>query len=178
MTDPGPTPVVLIVLDVDGVLNRLPDDRTEPAVMVQRSDGRSFPIRVDPAVIAALDDLVQRPGVSLGWLTTWGDDVSKLVPDAFGGKLGGGYVIAERPDDIFVPIDWKLRALLIHLEELGNPPYVWADDDAVNAALLLRPTFAIDTATKRLLIDTAPEMGMTLEHVAAIESFIDKALSG
>ncbi|MBC7763530.1 MAG: hypothetical protein H7201_17430 [Candidatus Saccharibacteria bacterium] len=172
-----PAAVVLIVLDVDGVLNRLPANQDEPAVPVTRRDGRSFPIRVDRAVIAALDEQVQRPGVRLGWLTTWGEDLDRLVIDAFNEMLSGGYVIAERPDEIFVPMDRKLRALLVHLEELGNPPYVWADDDAVNAALLFRPTFAIDTAGKRLLFDTDPEAGLTLEQVAAIETFIDLALS-
>jgi hypothetical protein len=167
---------VLIVLDVDGVLNRLPADQDERATHVTRSDGRSFPIRVDRAVIAALDEQVRRPGVRLGWLTTWGKDVDRLVSDAFNGMLSDGYVIAERPDEIFVAMDWKLRALLLHLEEQGYPPYVWADDDAVNAALLFRPAFKMEMARERLLFDTDAERGLTLSDVEKIRQFLDLAL--
>ena len=59
-------PDALIVLDVDGVLNRLVSDQNEPAISVTRRNGTSFPIRVDLEVIAALENQVQRPGVRIG----------------------------------------------------------------------------------------------------------------
>jgi hypothetical protein len=165
--------IVLIILDVDGVLNRMPEDQDEPATQVSRSDGRSFPIRADLAVIAALDEQVRRPGVRLCWLSTWGKDVDRVVSHAFNGMLSGGHVIAERPDGKFVPMDWKLRALLLHLEEHGHPPFVWADDDAVIAAALFRPEFKLETAGERLLFDTDPETGLTLADVEEIRQFLD-----
>ena len=91
--------------------------------------------------------------------------------------LSGGYVIAERLNDIFVPMDWKLRALLDHLEALGHPSYVWADDDAVSAALLLRPTFASCLHSERLLLATEREIGMTLGDVSQTQRFLDRVES-
>jgi hypothetical protein len=155
-------PTVLIALDVDGVLNRIPESRVAPvdAVWIVRRNGEGYWI-----------DAPQ-----LGWLTTWGDDVDLLVEGAFAGLLAGGNVIASRPDEIFVPIDWKLRALLEHLDQIGNPSYVWADDDAVAEALLFRPSFADSSGRgggPRLLIDTAPQTGLTMSDVDRIRAFID-----
>lgn len=176
---PSAQPSVLVVLDVDGVLNRIltGDEPPVRAAWVTRRNGYGYWIDSDPEVITALDRELRRPGVRLGWLTSWGDDVDLLVANAFGGLLAGGYVIATRPDEIFVAIDWKLRALLVHLEALGNPPYVWADDDAVAEALLFRPAFADSSGQggqPRLLIDTDRHEGLTMTEVDAIREFIDR----
>jgi hypothetical protein len=171
-------PTVLIALDVDGVLNRIPESRVAPvdAVWIVRRNGEGYWIDAPHDVLKALDGQLRRPGVQLGWLTTWGDDVDLLVEGAFAGLLAGGNVIASRPDEIFVPIDWKLRALLEHLDQIGNPSYVWADDDAVAEALLFRPSFADSSGRgggPRLLIDTAPQTGLTMSDVDRIRAFID-----
>ena len=171
----GQPPEVWIVLDVDGVLNRLPGQQDTPSLLVTRRDGKNFPIRVDLAVMAALNELVQPPGVRLGWLTTWGSDVDHLFADAFDGMLASGQVVTERPDEIFVPMDWKLRALLIHLEHRAHPRYVYADDDAVNAALLFNPESTGDSAKERLLFDPDPTIGLTVANVRQVQEFMDRA---
>lgn len=165
---------VLVVLDVDGVLNQLPGraDLQGRGEWVSRRDGSRFLIRVDAQVVRALDEQVQRPGVNLGWLTTWDVDVKQLIIGPFGGQLSGGYVIAARPDGIFIPSDWKLRALLLHLEDLGNPPYAWADDEAIAEALLFRPSFA-SAKGQRLLLNTDPTTGLTLTDVDKLRHFVD-----
>lgn len=179
----APMKQVFVILDVDGVLNQLvtPQGEGPGWHWVERRSGKGYWIHVDREIIKALDEQLLRPGVSLGWLTTWDIDVDRLIAGPFEGRLSGGHVIAARPDDIFVPIDWKLRALLIHLDELGNPPYAWADDDAVNEALLFRPSFADGTGRgggERLLLPTDKEVGLTLDDVDQLREFIDRFAPG
>ena len=180
---PEAAPSVLIVLDVDGVLNQLmPETRDgDEGEWVTRRDGHSFRIRADVAVVEALDEQLKREGVGFGWLTTWDADVDLLIEGPFQGRLAGGYIVAARPNEIFIASDWKLRALLDHLDELGHPAYVWADDDAVKEAVLFRPAFASATGRGggvRLLLSTEKEMGLTLKDVGQIREFIDCAVSG
>lgn len=165
---------VLFILDVDGVLNKLPTHQNSPSTPVTDRHGRTYPMRIiDIEILDALEKITMRPNVSLAWLTTWGKDVQLLVDGLFQGRLDHGHILAERPDQIFVASDWKLRALLLHLETLHNPPIIWADDDAINAALMLRPDFAKRTDMKRLLLDPNPEVGLTLRDIEEIGEFLD-----
>jgi hypothetical protein len=181
-TGPDPDLKVLVAMDVDGVLNTyLPgepvaDRILRPGRWVPRGGRDSFYIQWNADVLQALDEQVHRPGVQLGWLTTWAADLVPLVHVGFEGRLSGGHIIAPRPEGTFVAEDWKHRALLDDLDLLGNPAYVWADDDAVRLAMMTRPAFADSTGRgggNRLLLPVAPEQGITLEDVDRIREFID-----
>ncbi|TIH32283.1 hypothetical protein D4765_15695 [Subtercola vilae] len=141
-------------------------------LVVLRESRGTFPIHVDLEVVRALDELVQRPNVALAWLTTWGRDVDLFIEGPLRGLLSGGYVI-ERTHPY--ASDWKLRALIEHQVELGRPAYVWVDDVAIGEARLLRPDFIRGPvpAGGRLLIETNPTVGLTLDQVDEIRRFID-----
>lgn len=170
---------VWIVLDVDGVINRLssPEERGPAARQVWSDrDQCSWWIDPDLEVLGRIDMLVRRPRVRLAWLTTWGHSVHAIT-DHFH-VLKGGRVLAERPTQRFVPADWKLTALLTFLEERENPPYVWADDDAVPDALTYRAQFKLGRAggEERLLLGPDPCAGLTCSDVTSMESFVDTIL--
>jgi hypothetical protein len=57
-----------------------------------------------------------------------------------------------------VPGDWKPRALLGHLDGLGDASYVWAD--AVDTTLVSRATFAWRRVVDRRPLDTDPSVGL------------------
>lgn len=181
-TAPDPDLAVLVALDVDGVLNTfIPGQPAaerilHPGRWVNRHGRDPLHIHFDSEIIDALEEQLARPGVRLGWLTTWAVDIEQLVTEAFDGRLSGGYVIAARPETLFVAEDWKHRALLDHLDEIGDPAYVWADDDAVELALMTRPAFADSSGRgggHRLLIKTDPEVGISWADIANIREFID-----
>lgn len=113
--------------------------------------------------------------MSLGWLTSWGRGVDAIIDELFAGKyLASGYVIGERLSSRYVAGSWKMDALISHLDEIGNPAYAWADDDAVDLALLDRQFLNGHLAGEpRLLLSPRPDVGLTLEHLAQIETFID-----
>ena len=164
---------VLVVLDFDGVLNRLPElfEPVRPGRQpVRGPDGRKFSVDVDLVVVQALDEQVRRPGVSLAWLTSWGRAIDNVIDEVLGGKyLIGGYVLAERLASRFVAGSWKMDALVSHIDEVGDPAFVWADDNAVRLAMGDRD-FANGVIGRepRLLLSTASSFGLTLEDVEAI----------
>jgi hypothetical protein len=179
---------LFVVMDVDGVLNRIPaaeedfsldqePDFGNAVVMDER--GIEFLIRPNLAVVHELDELVHQPGVQLCWLTTWGTAIDRLVERAFGGKLDGGTVIASRPQAEFVPIEWKLEALLAFLEEHGGLPYVWADDDAIAEALGYRMDFRSGEGggADRLLIAPDGHEGLSLDDIELVREFVQRVLS-
>lgn len=77
----------LVLLDVDGVLNALPQQGHLPAVSEEwqighaTADARSWPITFAPAAIKRIFSLHTRNAVELCWLTTWGEEAN--------GGLGG-----------------------------------------------------------------------------------------
>jgi hypothetical protein len=180
-TSPSPDLRMLVVLDVDGVLNtfvpgELAADRELRHGYWVTPEGRDpIHIQTNAEIIAALDEQLRRPGVQLGWLTTWAGDLEALITEAFRGRLAGGYVIAGRPEGTYVPEDWKHRALLEHLDEIGKPAYIWADDDAVALSLMTQPEYAAAT-NDRLLIDATPTTGITVDEVQQIADFITEHL--
>lgn len=110
-TEPDDRIRVLVVLDVDGVVNTfIPGEPAEQRILrpgrwVPRGGHEPLYIQFDAEVVDALDEQVQRSGVQLAWLTTWAPDLLPLISVAFDGRLSGGYVIAARPDGVFVAED-------------------------------------------------------------------------
>jgi hypothetical protein len=73
----------LLLLDVDGVLNALSDDGPTLAVWPHwqdgwaRAEGRRYPIRWAPEVVARLRSWHEQGRLELQWLTTWGHDANR-----------------------------------------------------------------------------------------------------
>lgn len=173
----GP-PLPVIFLDVDGVLNRMPAHIRQGRSWVSVPPSNGYWIDVDHVAIASLDALFREFSgrCELVWLTTWGREVV-LLEDVLRGTLRGGFVTAERPMGRFVAMSWKLNALVAHLADRDNPPFVWIDDEAISDAVLSSPDFAggkNQGGEPRLLIEPKPGDGITLEHIAAIRAFLDQ----
>ena len=72
----------LLLLDVDGVLNALPDSPDDLEVWPEwesgwaRADGSRYHITFSPAVIAQLLAWHESGQVEVQWLTTWGHDAN------------------------------------------------------------------------------------------------------
>ena len=170
---------VVVVLDLDGVLNRLPElsgSRKRSRQPVMGPTGERLRVDVSKSVARALDKQIRRPGVSLGWLTSWGRAVDHVLDEVFDGKyLTGGYVLAERLSFRYVAASWKMDALASHLLDLGSPAYCWADDDAVDLADL-DPEFRLGVIAggPRLLLSPVGSVGLTLDDVGRIGAFIDE----
>ena len=170
---------VVVVLDLDGVLNRLPAlsrSRRAGRQPVVGPTGERLRVDVSKRVARALDEQITRPGVGLAWSTSWGRAVDHILDEVFDGKyLTGGYVLAERPSFRYVAASWKLNALTSHLLEIGSPAYCWADDDAVDLANL-DPEFRLGVIAggPRLLLSPVGSVGLTLDDVGRIEAFIDE----
>jgi HAD domain in Swiss Army Knife RNA repair proteins len=168
-------PATLLCIDIDGVINALPRVARPGQVFVE-----VFWIDVDRPVIRELDRLVnQSPGLNteLAWLTTWGSSVEYLQR-AFRGRLGGGYVVAERPQGRYTSMGWKVTALTNYLAERGNPAYVWAEDEVIPLAIANHAGFAEGLVSaggdRRLLVQPDPEVGLTLDDVELIRAFVEE----
>jgi len=158
----------ILMLDVDGVLNILGDSADSASLpTVPGSNGRSLPIRmVADDVLDVLEAVVQRPGIWLGWLTTWGATVAHLEK-IMGGRLSAGFVVSERPSGYYAPIDWKLRGAMQLIEKHPGARVAWADDDA----------FAMgNLPLGSLVIAPRPELGLTLGQVQRISDHLTSAI--
>jgi len=160
----------ILMLDIDGVLNILGDAVDSSALpTVPGSKGRPLPIRmVADDVLDVLEAVVRRPGVWLGWLTTWGATVSHLE-EIMGDRLSGGFVVSERPSGYYVPADWKLKGALQLIEKHPGARVAWADDDA----------FAMGSPSGlpagSLVIAPRPELGLTLGQAQRIAAHLTQA---
>ena len=157
----------ILILDVDGVLNVL-GDTADPASLptVPGGGGRPLPIQmISIEVLDVLEAVVQRPGIWLGWLTTWGATVAHL-DEIMGGRLSGGFVVRERPSGYYAPIDWKLTGALQLIEKHSRAKVAWADDDA----------FAMgNLPAGGLVIAPRPELGLTLGQAQRIAEHLTPA---
>jgi hypothetical protein len=190
---------ILLALDIDGVLNTIDVEQWErnsragqsfqkamPIVkegfkrhLVRTSHGDKYWVDVNPQVIDALDTFVNRgsssSNIELGWLTTWGPNVRAFIEQALDGRLAGGFVLAKRPGQYRggVPSGWKSAAMRAQIATTGQP-WIWADDEEI-AMARMSPDFYEDPifAVPHLMFEPAPTVGLTLDDVAAMETFAE-----
>ena len=166
---PGPDAVVrgIVCLDFDGVLNKIGPSRRDRLPQVVKDD-RSWGIDLDADILARLDAVIQRPGIWLAWITTWSSQIS-LVRPLFNGRLEGGFVVAERPQGLYIDLGWKEQAVLRLAEQVPDAKLAWIDDTAVPKS------FRSGSATRKLpdalLIAPGSFKGLQMKEIAAIEEF-------
>ena len=99
-----------------------------------------------------------------------------VIEELFDGKyLAGGYILAERLTSRYVAGSWKMDALVSHLAEVGDPPFVWADDDAVRRAMGdYEFSCGVIGREPRLLMPLASSFGLLRRDVADVATFIDE----
>ena len=161
---------IAVLLDVGGVLNRIPPIDRTPVEANEFQDFRltarqGFPISYSPEMgrrLAGLDaDII--------WLTTWeaGDLVNKEIAPLFG--WGPLPVIPRADHDNRGSWWWKSSAAEEFL--LADPrPYVWLDDDLFDAERMGAIKWVESFNQPRLLI--SPKMGLTPSHLDQIEKWV------
>lgn len=163
---------MLIILDVDGTVSPV----RPPEELQHRYTMHSY-LSIDHELIAALDQLTHQPAVSVAWLTSWEPDgVRWLIDGPLAGRLDGPY-FTHVPDRLTRFAGWRARTLLRHLEGIRPDAIIWADDDAADDVSRRR----LDRAGYRhrhLLIQPDPNIGLTLDDVEAMKTFIDRVLGG
>lgn len=152
---------VLVVLDVDGTISPIPP-----------RDGSGEPRWATPVaepVLAALHELVGRPGVTLGWVTSWAPGMLQwLVRERLGGRLDAPYL----PDEDDWERGWRARAIVKTVAVTGVDAVVWIDDMAVRSTLMRGLGRAgLDPAV--LVIRPDRYIGVTLRQVRHAARFID-----
>lgn len=155
-------PRVLVVLDVDGTISPLPhpDGSGEPA---------SHVIPVPEPVLAALHDLTTRPGIMLGWTTSWVPRMLRwLVNERLDGRFDGPYL----PGDDNWDRGWRARSIVRTVADTGVDVVVWIDDMAVRSTLMRGLTRA-GLGPAVLVIRPDKYTGVTLRQVRHAARFID-----
>lgn len=174
------------LLDVDGVINAstaMPDTDVWPQWRTgwAAAVGSSWPITWAPPVVDAINRLFLAGRADIRWLTTWldeaNDSLGRLVglPElpvvprfnkagAGGGPHGFLGVRAGATDRW-----WKLAAARRLLDPQPHRPLVWTDDDLVWEADAR--VWAEQRQGPTLLVAPATDVGLTAEHLTAIDEF-------
>ncbi|MBD3941419.1 hypothetical protein IF188_06875 [Microbacterium sp. NEAU-LLC] len=152
---------VLVVLDVDGTISPIPP-----------RDGSGEPVWATPVaepVLAALHELVSRPGVMLGWVTSWAPGMLQwLVRERLGGRLDGPYL----PDEDDWDRGWRARSIVETVADTGVDTVVWIDDMAVRSTLM-RGLGRAGLEPAVLVIRPDMYIGVTLQQARHAARFID-----
>jgi hypothetical protein len=161
----------ILILDVDGVLNILGKEVDRASLpIVQGNSGRPLPIRmVDDKILDVLEEIVRRPGIWLGWLTTWGFGVVKLET-LLGGRLSGGFIVSERPSGEYSQAKWKLEAASQLANKYPTAAIAWADDAAITPAMLLTEPQLLANG---VLVSPLPEKGLTIAPASRIATHLN-----
>lgn len=185
---PGAGP--LLVLDVDGVLNKFHPDQglsgpkkfVGPRQMrVRTAHNDKYLIDWDDELVDALSALIVKHDLELGWLTTWGPNVRALIEQAFENRLAGGFVLKKQPALYrgARPADWKFTGVEARIAQTRQR-WVWVDDEAVLLAeamgqleLPASGQESLIAGVPGLAIVTNENTGLTLEQVKRIDTWLE-----
>lgn len=175
---------VYCFVDVDGVLNALgpaPVGDHRPVVQVESLRREVFPIRYDPRVVSALNDLTRSGLMELIWLSTWSASARERLAPAIG-QEGGSRVLADANDPSLArsPYDahrpwWKLQLLLDAIADDPDRAVVWVDDDLDDGTKARFPELHPGPS---LLITPDPGVGLTPDGVDEITAFVRRHAAG
>jgi hypothetical protein len=154
----------LLLIDVDGVISLFGFDQTEPP------PGRFTVVDGFPHLISArAGDLLARLAQTFEcvWCTGWEDRADEHLPLLLGLPRGWPHLtFAATPGD---ELHWKLEAIEAHAGP--ERPLAWIDDD--HDASCVR--WAADRPGPTLLVATEPAVGLTGDHVTALERWASAA---
>jgi len=180
------TPRLVIIIEVDGVLDRMPTDaelRHESvgqelpfgAVPVEDPEGWVHIMRVNFEALDELNFYAALDGVEILWLSRWAPIMEAVSEFVFGGRLAAGRSIVPlpvRPESL--TFDGKCRIVAAELERLGFPPVLWIDclSDQIRADRL-RSLIDDDVlpTSRRLLIAPESRTGLDWPEMEAIDSW-------
>lgn len=174
------------LLDVDGVLNaatRTPDAAAWPTWRTGRATaaGGQWHITWAPPVVETIRRIHRAGVVDVLWLTTWEEAANESLGPLLGlpelpvasrlrpggsGRAAHGFVATRAGAGNRW---WKLDVAQQILDGEPLRPLIWTDDD-----LSWEPgarAWAEQRPSPTLLIAPATDVGLTAEHLAAIEAF-------
>ena len=151
----------ILLLDVDGVLNRLGGTADRGHLPTVKVDGnRRIPMdMIDDQVVDELDRCLGQTA-RVGWLTTWGFRVARLE-SLLGGRLAGGFVVSERPSGVTVSDQWKYDAASRLRAAWPDARFAWAEDESIPPPL--RRGTGSSLWADDLLVVPRSETGLTLD---------------
>ena len=158
------TPLPVLLLDVDGVLNALRRDLPEGW---RRGTFNGYVLSWDPTVVERLRGLHESGRVELQWLTTWTELADRLLAGPMG--LPRGLRTHAREDVLptgflgrqgGAPGWWKLAAARAVADAEPGRRIVWIDDDL---AFQATDTSTWLAANGQVLV-VAPEVTTGLTH--------------
>lgn len=155
----------LLCLDIDGVLSPLGPENNEWVGWLPVAGTT----QVSSEMLSAITDL----GVSMAWLTTWGDE----APSAFAGLLASDIPVLPRPAES--DTWWKIDALLTYLSghrEVRRVAFVddhlaREDDLGITHAETLGEALD-DLGIEHLLLTTDPAAGLTVDELDQLHAWI------
>lgn len=159
-----------LVLDIDGVI--CPTSGTSPFGALVEVGVVLQPVRVAPALCAALADLGARPGVTPVWLTSWLPQARRAMRSPFPGQDWEQIEIYPAGNG------WpKLPALLAWLARNPHVSRVaWADDDLGGTAPPDRARHCTQELSRHsvdtLLIAPAATHGLGPNHITCLQRWI------
>ena len=151
----------MLLVDVDGVLSLFGAARAEPgSLLATLVDG--VPHLLSTRAAAALQELV--PDFECVWCTGWKDRADTHLPYLLGLPRGWPHIRFAGASNHGG--HWKLGGI----DAFAGPdrPLAWIDDhhDAACHA------WAKARGGPTLLVSTAPDLGLTLEHVAHVRAWV------
>lgn len=154
----------LLLIDIDGVISLFgfsPSARPEGSF--HWIDG--IPHYLSATAAGHLLRLAE--SFELMWCSGWEERAEEYLPHLLGAPSGLGHMSFERDVGGLASAraHWKLDAIDAYA---GERPLAWIDD-AFNEAC---HEWAGGRATPTLLVQTAPEQGLTSEHVSVLEGWV------
>lgn len=165
------TPHTALVLDIDGVV--CPASGSSPFGDLVAVGVALEPVRVPPALCAALADLAARPHVTPAWLTSWLPGVRRAMRPPFPGRDWEQIDLSPAGDDAGAWPKWP--ALTRWLARHPSITRVaWVDDDLGQHAR----SYAGELGRRgidALLLAPAADCGMTSGDVARLREWLGLA---
>lgn len=181
--------IPLVLLDVDGVLNALPESGDDLLVWPEwesgwaETEGRRYHITFAPPVIRQLREWHESGAVEIQWLTTWGhsanDDLRLLLglPELV---VAGTYDVQLVQDSVATashsdvapaapdPLSgrwWKYDVVKRVLREPPGRTVVWIDDELDKPSRFRRWA---DDAQRLVAIGPSPRCGLSAADLSVI----------
>lgn len=119
--NPALATLPLVLLDIDGVVNRVEHDEPDEAWPDEFSRDIRFPLRLSPTVINFFNEISRSGVAEIRWLTTWDAKAQALAP-----KIGfDDFLLAREP----ARDTGKSEAALELALRYPDRPICWLDDE-------------------------------------------------